>query len=973
MPAYAVDVGPAVVRPTHHASLVAEDGTEIGLILCDASGNRLATSVARANLQTSPVKTTAGDSQYSDGELPFVVSAQSDYSGGIGQERFEDNRTKYHSGRRVQTVDGKLILGPREHFTDGYKDMVMHQPESVLGEVARLRWQDTDDPNAIAAKFTTVGAMTLPDLYLQGKAVGTQVGDSHSILFWIRNDDHAQDQPGTIFDNGDIEFGGGAGDATFADQHTIHWERMDAINSLAAATTYWLELQPDPDATATSYVELCVDFDMDSSFRDSSVSSDSGATWGAHPDESYALIFRIEEPDTFTDPGWYWWYRQQLYYLTRPNTGAPVLLMNGWRGVCDANGGNLLQLLDSTQTGWAGNTADNTIVWVFAGPGSDEEVPFRQVTASVSGVLTVTPAWETPHTTDTEYVVYNSNSWFPITHTIVNPPTGPPAIGVGGSPPDDEETIAYIPMGHVNSAIWMFRQVNLAGVFTTQDKSINDGTGGAGNFRALLMTSVQDDTLGPILVKHEDNRSSGSTGLVSEARTPGTWAAQAAWGGDEQLGDAEHSGMVNAIEYVNPGNDARNSWVLTRGELFARATGAIPALWAGILLPELEAFASERTGFALAVFNTSLYLSLAGGLLERLTGGNTLTDVGPTKGVGLPTNRRGEIQSLVSYPGQMFVAIAPTGSGGGFSTITRLTGLDSHDPIYEAPYNRSIGDMIAQRIPTNNTVFSRTNNKLWFREGESLMYVDLPSQGSNPLNDQNYQFAAEGYVSSSRIYANLDDRLKVFSGVKLVTDGVRYDGDDEPEFNTWVHSEYQVDDDEEDDVEVPSSWTDFPSDFILSPSEEVFLTNYTPEQIVPVRGRYIKLRHYLNSTEYDKTPIIRACLLESLIHQPAKYAFKMTVLFEDNQIDLLDQAYTDSRAWQQAGRLEEYAERLELFTLHAPSSTLDGAKVLISPAEVAPVGISDDTVTTNQGTSTERLIGTLSIIQVVLPDLGLVT
>jgi hypothetical protein len=436
------------------------------------------------------------------------------------------------------------------------------------------------------------------------------------------------------------------------------------------------------------------------------------------------------------------------------------------------------------------------------------------------------------------------------------------------------------------------------------------------------------------------------------------------------LGDSAPSSLTGAIEYIDPNTDARVAWAISRGELFAREGGTIPSIWRSLLLPELKAFASERTGKALAIWNASLFLSLAGGLLEKLSG-SQLIDVGPTKDKGLPLLRRGEIEALASYPGQLFVVTTPPATTGTFSTITRLTGQDSHDPIYESGANRRIVDMVVQRLPAELS-FVGVNSKLWFQEGTDLMWVDLPSQGVNPLTDSNYQFAAEGYVESSRIYANLDDRLKVYSSLKVVSDGLVAVTDPAatgaPDGTVWIDPRYEV------DTDTGAGWLTAVHGGRIdeSPSQEVYLTDYDNDAVTPVRGRYLRTRLKLNSVRDLETPVVRASLIESLLGLPNKYSFRLTVLFEDNQLDLNNDPYTDATAWEQTGKLQEYAERGEVFTLECISPTLDGAKVIVSPAEVGPLAISDDTATTEEGVATERLLGTLPIIQVILPDLGLI-
>jgi len=997
MPDYQVEVGPDIVDPTHHLSLIAEDGQEVGFILCDATGKRLPYAVARANLQTLPIKTASGDSQYSDQELPFFTAAQQDWSGGGGQERFEDNRTKYAVGRRVQTVNGKMVLGPREHFTEGYRPQVISWPTpgvegAMEGDIGRLKWTQAQDPNAMGYKFHTRDNYTITagSLMLFGKTIGSANGPDPDT-------DHAHLIHWQIWEgDGDFPGDGGAmleegiAQIPATEDSIMRWHQAEILSgpdlpTLDPDTDYWIVFYPNENADDDNHIELGFwhnTFDERGYYTQTTVLSDDvGATWGSAQTD-YQPIFRIENSRaewSVNTRGWFVPYRQQLYYLTRPYTGPPELWMNGWRGVCDSNTGNTGKLLDAAQTGtgWEDNGARDTIVWVFAGPGSEEKIPFRLVTASADGELTVQTNWNIEHTEDTEYVVLGSQLWFEITHTIPEPPTGRPAVATGSETPPDGPPIStncimYIPQGHADVAtpIWLFRQVNVAGVLTTESKSINDGTGGAGNYQTKLIMTVQDQTLGPILVKIEDNNATGLAGILAEARKPGSWTSQLAWGGDESLGDSAPSALINRIEFVDE-SERRVAWATSREEIFAREGGEIPGIWRSVLLPELFAFASENTGRALAVFNAALYLTLTGGLLERLQG-NTLIDVGPGKGLGYPWSRAGEIATLVAYPGQLFSCVAQLveGSTDRYSTIFRMIGLDSHDPIYEGGSGRLITDMIAQRLPNAQGTPQGANSRLWFAEGDDLMWVDLPNQGTNPLSDVNYQFAAEGFVSSSRITTGLDDRLKVYSSVKVVSDDLLGDtGIGRPEATRWVEPEYLLDQgDNDNDGQVYANA--YGGIITESPSQEIFLTNYDNDQVVPVRGRYLKMRLKLNSTDGFGSPVVRAQLIEALISIPNKFSFKGTVLFEDNQIDLRGQPVPDDHAWEQIGKLQEYSERLEVFTLHAISNTLHGAKVIIATPEVSPIAQSKDATSTERQESEERLIGSIPFIQVILPDLS---
>ena len=969
-----VNVSPTEPRPSHHLSLVAEDGTEFGFLLCDGDGNILPTAIARSNLQSQPLKTSSGESKYSDTELPFVVSAQSDFQQGIGQERFEDNQTKYQYGRRTQNTIGKLTLGPREHFTTGLYPLFVSQPPEKNGRIGRMKWYLANPavPDRIATRFLPM-AMTADRLYLMAKTRGNIANTAaHTLHFEIRANDNG-DAPGTLIDSG---------------QHLVvndtdgmmRWlEFNEAMPAFTGADSYWLIVWPDNAADAADHVELGFGLrpsDWPAPGGTSVVSVDGGATWDAFPNADYQLLFRIADlpANPENNHGTFFEYRNMLYFITRPvdPSAAPSLYRNGWRGAADSNVGQLSKLIDATQT-WASDPV-GSLVWVYTGPGSEEEIAYRRITAAINGELTVEFPWRVAHTTDTEYVILGSTRWFEITHTIPFGPTGKMAIAAGIGPlasPDDDERILYIPQGHnlVARPIWMYREYNAAGTWTVQDKSINDATGGAGNYQARHIILVEDPTDGSTLVKVEDNSGLDRTNVVAEARSPGTWIAQAAWGGDEFLGDAPPASLVNTIEFEEPNSGQRVAWAFVRDKIFARGDNA-DNVWRSVLLEALKKFASDRTGYAAAVHNTFLYLSLAGGLLEQLTNG-TLVDVGPTKGVGMPSLRTGEIASVESYPGKMFVAVDAgfdlSRIGTGYSSVLQMTGLDSHDVLYEAGRGRRIRSTFAQRIPFRAAGGASQNdhglvNRLWIQEGFDLMWLDLPQQGVSPLNDPYYQFAPEGFVQMSRIYAHLDDKLKAFSSLKVVADSLDSDVDTgAPNGGSWI--EPLVSSSGDQDTNLDPAFGGFIS---VGPSQEIFLTNYTPDQIVPVRGRFLSVRLMLNSVSGVEVPEIRGALVESLLGLPVKYAFSPTFLLRDDELDLNQDPQTFGTALSIADQLETWADRLEMFTLHSISPTLDGKKVVIASPEMRPKGISSESAATPEQLAKEAWIGSISIIQVIL-------
>jgi len=477
-----------------------------------------------------------------------------------------------------------------------------------------------------------------------------------------------------------------------------------------------------------------------------------------------------------------------------------------------------------------------------------------------------------------------------------------------------------------------------------------------------------------MIYKVEDNtgEGTGSVGIVSQRRAPGTWTSQLAWEADEQVGDAQPASLINTIEYVDPDTDERIPWVFTRDKIYARRDGE----WRSILLPALRAFASEQTGYAAAVHNTFLYLSLGGGLFEQLSNGS-LIDVGPTKGENLPFGRRGEVVSAESYPGKMFLAVDHAQEDGAFgpnqwSSILQFSGHDSIDPLYEGGWGRRIRWTFVQRIPSAQKISSGYEehgmvSRLWFQEGGDLMWLDLARQGDNPLTDPYYQSAPEGLLYMSRIYANLDDRQKVFSSLKIISESLDGGpGVGSPDGEAWV--EVGAIADQVNPSEYPPIVGGF---FNQSPSQERFLTDYSADAVVPMRGRFLSLLLSLNiipSRNGGEPVSIKAALVESLLGLPVKYAFSPLFLARDDELDLNGDPQDAPMATALAfvDQLETHADGLQMFTLHSVSPTLHGKKVIIAAPEIRPKAIASGPASTEEQTAKEAWIGSMNVIQVIL-------
>jgi hypothetical protein len=128
--------------PSHLVTL--NDGsTTYGLVLCNSRGVPDATGISRNPSNRSSIKMSQGGTKYADLQGPHISLPQSDWSGGRGQEDFENDSTKFFDSYRMNTfMPGRAILGPQETYATGYRD----QDNLMPGSMTYIRQPDWPYP-----------------------------------------------------------------------------------------------------------------------------------------------------------------------------------------------------------------------------------------------------------------------------------------------------------------------------------------------------------------------------------------------------------------------------------------------------------------------------------------------------------------------------------------------------------------------------------------------------------------------------------------------------------------------------------------------------------------------------------------------------------------------------------------------------------------------------------------------------------
>lgn len=379
-------VTPTQDTPRHHLTL-SDGSTTVGFILTDSQGNTNELAIKRYPLQRTALQTSQGNTKYSDLQLPYMSIAQDDWSGGRGNEVFEDDVSRYNDSYRVQTDrDGYLILGPQETYGSGnYRTMNQDSPGS-------LRW----------------AALVGTGRYISAPVVASASFTTAKIELWIAR----VGTPGTLsvrlYSNS-----GGSPHTMLAEVTITAASVATGINSLlyqftlaqalTSGTTYHLVVGNSTEADTTTN---CWEIGYNASGTGGKKSEYSD-TWASNTFTPYYRILAAEVPMA----GKFFEYKRSLYFVSMLDSGGnSTLYRNGDRGAADANTGALTTLVDATKS-WTTNEWANCIALIIKGPGSEENQPWRTITSNTSTALTVSSTWNVEHTTSTEYVILKSNKW----------------------------------------------------------------------------------------------------------------------------------------------------------------------------------------------------------------------------------------------------------------------------------------------------------------------------------------------------------------------------------------------------------------------------------------------------------------------------------------------------------------------------------------------------------------------------------
>lgn len=660
----ATAVSPTQTEPKYHVSL--SDGTTtVGMILYSQTNDGPRPdyrAITRNPLARTAIKTSVGDNQYSDFELPYTSIPQDDWSGGRGSETFEDNTSRYYDGYNINTTKDGMILGPRETYSTGYRKQIVELPGNVT-------WTTLSDTTKYLARtFTTTSTSDMDAAELWIARVGTPTG-TLTVELCANN----AGNPGTVLQTATVTT------ATITDYISVLYKfDWTGTQGLENATVYWIKIYDAGTPDASNYWQVLCNRDTATVTKKSA----DGTSWSAATRELY---FRLKDADATAKAYFFNYKGAQMAAMAYDDGSASKLYINGWQGVASAGAATTITDDDAAFTAdeWIGS-----VVVLTSGTGSDAPKNWRVITDNDATSLTVSPAWDTNPAANTEYVIVAANKWTEISTT-----------GLATRVTDvlSHNGIIYMAQGDATN-IRRLRRYNNAGTWTN---------------------TFADDSTNKATFLEQSNE--GGTDYVWSATATPPAAVQKASAvyetsiSDLSFGSALYVGdrterITNLIRYDDP----ERLWTLKEGS-FYKVDNDIPY---GIPLQEMRALQDGNNGRAACVSDVYLVFSFGqkGGVMRYSR--NVLDSVGLDKDAGLPSNLQGPVSAMVAYPGgDIFAAV--DGGSSNFSGIYQYSGGGWH-PLYRAPrVGERIRSLHIQVIPGD------TIDRLWFSQGADLCWLPV--------------------------------------------------------------------------------------------------------------------------------------------------------------------------------------------------------------------------------------------------------
>jgi len=861
-----VRVSPTEPNPTHHVSIRDRDGNTLGLILCDEKGQA---KKDPSSFVKNPVETTA--LKQTSGNSSYDIF---DYPyNPIVQDDLSGGRGSIDFERDgTKYYDSFRCKSGRPNKAylgpqEQYATGLRDGDQRLPGSVG---WRYLlSDTRYIYHRFTASASYTAASVWLLLRRKGTP-GDITVGIY--------SDNSGAL----DTLLASTTISTTDTDDILSEWVNVSISQAITSGTVYWIVIYSASTDNVQNLWMVGVDENTGTTYYSTSYTTTPTSA-------DYNLYFRLTpvEAELTCVP---FHYKEAQYFVINPVSGAPSLYLAGDRGTADSNAASLNKLIDGTKS-WATNAFTGATVTVIRGPGRGES---RTVLTNSASELVVSENWTTEHTTSTEYVLYAN-----IITQITGHGLTAPVTDVLVSPAE----VIYFAMGN-QVTVRRAKYETSAGVWTATYADETATT------KADLF-GWMDEAKKIVLVSNYDASGNVSISVMSNASLP-TWGTDLTWATAINVDD-KYRYITGIIAYPNS-IGTETVWIFKEDGIWSHDGGTDSPERVSLL--EFENVRSKYAGVRPLHHNVYLYFPLQYGL-ERYYGEN-YDDIGPNLGEGLPANRRGPIVSMIGYPGKYFAAIDAGDSG--YSSILDSDGWHER---YRAPKGRRVKAMAFQTIP------GETLDRIWIYQGNDLLYLPMPSETPNELEDANYLYTHEAAVILARMHAGIFDVQKFVKLIKLQTENLEIDDNNLPV--CWIELDYRIDGDTE--------WTTFETQFTESPTQGIDLSSQ-----FGIAGRRFQFRMRLYSRDNSKTPIFLAIVVNAVLRTDVKYMYPLSFRLMDDEPLLTPGENDGMTAQEKLKRIEDWADAStdSMLIMDSVSPLYHNHMIFLNPPTTRHIRFKDD-------------------------------
>lgn len=757
--------------------------------------------VQEAPNSPSNIRITGGGSKYGDFDPSHSHLEQRTWEGGRAAKEYWQHETQYFDNLNAWTLTPEVLHnGLQWQFGEGYRPQHVLMPGAARHTVGRdMNWQGVLSSAYYARSFTAYAASTyaMQSVGMWVRRIGTP---EHDLTVEIYSS--GSNKPGTLLGTGTLA-------ATTIEEGVsqLHEFAMSSATGQDLAQTtaavYWAVVRSSAPGTNQNHWEFGYSSsDVPScSLPSTTMQSADGTTYSTSPIHSY---FRVGP--TPAEKRWHFFSMEGAFYMAdRPvtSTGSAIYI-NGDRGKAKgSSGASTASLIDTDKT-WSTGLWANSDAWVKIIRGTGEGSK-SAISGNTSNTLTV--SLPVAPTSTTEYVIYGTNEWTPLTTTATSSATGDNAI----RDVVEADNQAFFALGQ-STDLGVMRWNSSVHQY---DRSTNASSNGAD-----ILHLFYDPVDGPQLWR---GRNSSDLVRVARSSVP-AWGSTAKWSTGISVGERSYQ-ITEIADY----ND--QLYVFKEDSLWTVKNDRAAKMNVG-----LEAMPSSQNGAAWAAQNFYLYFPWSHSV-ERLYSG-TLDDMGPWKGEGLPSNRKGFVSSLEPIVAWLFAGID---ASTGISSILAWNDRGWHELFRAWAAGKRIQSIKWQPCPG-------TNPRLWVSIGGDVICIKFPLDTLNPLRDATQAFQHESHLITGTFDMGVSQLPKLFHEFFAITRNL--------ESGIEIYVDYQLDD------EIGStSWTAL-GRILHSPSQSLLINE----------GDKFKIRFRLRllTDTATKPAIVDATILKGVARTPAK-------------------------------------------------------------------------------------------------------